>query len=77
MALFAVIKDNIVLNVILAESKEDAENISQNTCVEFVDTDLRKYPNVGYEVFEDYYRPTQPSENHVWDQENFVWQEVS
>ncbi len=34
MATYAVIEDGLVTNVIVAESKEDAESLTQKTCVE-------------------------------------------
>jgi hypothetical protein len=37
MANFAVIKDGIVLNVIVAESKEIAEQVSTLECIEFTE----------------------------------------
>lgn len=35
---FAVIEDNIVVNIILAESKEIAENVIGKLCIEYNDT---------------------------------------
>lgn len=35
MSNFAIIKNNVVLNTIVAESKEIAENLSGNECVEY------------------------------------------
>jgi hypothetical protein len=37
MANYAVIEDNIVINTIIAESKEIAEQISEQTCIEYTD----------------------------------------
>lgn len=37
MANYAVIKDNKVINVILADSKEIAEEITELTCIEYTD----------------------------------------
>jgi hypothetical protein len=34
---FAVIKNGIVLNIILADSKAIAEEVTGNTCVEYTD----------------------------------------
>jgi hypothetical protein len=34
MANYAVIDENLVVNMIVAESKEDAEQLTQKTCVE-------------------------------------------
>lgn len=44
MATFAVIKDNIVVNKIVAESLSDAETLTGNTCIEYV----TEYFNVGW-----------------------------
>jgi hypothetical protein len=35
MATFAVIKDNIVINKIVAETALDAETLTGNTCIEY------------------------------------------
>jgi hypothetical protein len=37
MANFAVIKDNIVVNVILADTLEDAEQATNSTCIEYTE----------------------------------------
>ena len=37
MANFAVIKDNKVVNVILADTKEVAESITALTCIDYTD----------------------------------------
>jgi hypothetical protein len=37
MANFAVIKDNVVTNVIVAENCEDAEQATGLTCIEYTD----------------------------------------
>lgn len=46
MALFAVIEENIVTNVIIADTKEIAEQVTERTCVEFEDT--RYQPGIGW-----------------------------
>lgn len=35
MGNFAIIENNIVTNIIVAETKEDAERITEKTCVEY------------------------------------------
>lgn len=40
MANFAVIENNIVVNVIVAESLEDAENATNLTCIEYTNDSL-------------------------------------
>jgi hypothetical protein len=37
MATFAVIQDNIVINAIVADTKEIAEQVTGSTCVEYTD----------------------------------------
>jgi hypothetical protein len=37
MAIFAVVNENIVTNIIVADSLEIAEMVSNTTCVEFED----------------------------------------
>lgn len=41
---FAVIEDNIVTNIIVANSKSAAEEVTGLTCVEYSDTDA---PHIG------------------------------
>ena len=38
MATFAIIENNIVTNTILADTLEDAQLITNSTCVEFTET---------------------------------------
>ena len=42
MATFAVLDGETVINLIVADSKEDAESVSEKTCVEYV------VPEIGY-----------------------------
>ena len=42
MKKFAVIQNNIVLNVILADSKEIAEQVTDLTCIEYTDENPAK-----------------------------------
>ena len=44
MAKFAVIVDNKVFNIIIAESKSIAEEVTGFTCVEYTDSES---PNIG------------------------------
>jgi hypothetical protein len=46
MALFAVIKDGVVTNVIIADTKEIAEQVTKQICVEFEDT--LNAPSIGF-----------------------------
>lgn len=47
MAIFAVIKDGIVTNVIVADSKEIAEDVTGLTCIEY-DQDSSNAAHIGY-----------------------------
>lgn len=44
MAKFAVIKDNKVENIIIADSKTVAEEVTGFTCIEYTDADA---PHIG------------------------------
>ena len=46
MALFAVIEDGVVTNVIIADTKEIAEQVTKQTCIEFQDTP--NAPSIGF-----------------------------
>jgi hypothetical protein len=35
MSLFAIVENNVVINIIVAESKEIAETVTKATCVEY------------------------------------------
>jgi hypothetical protein len=37
MANFAVLKDNVVTNIIIADTKEIAETVTEQTCVEYTE----------------------------------------
>lgn len=37
MATFAVLKDNKVINVIIADTKEIAEQVTNKTCIEYTE----------------------------------------
>lgn len=47
MAKFAVIEDNKVKNVIIAESKAIAEDVTGSTCIEYTDSNPA-YVGYGY-----------------------------
>ena len=46
MATYAVIENDLVSNIIVAENKESAEETTGKTCIEYVDTTLVA---LGYE----------------------------
>jgi|APGre2960657404_1045060.scaffolds.fasta_scaffold41437_3 hypothetical protein len=37
MANFAVLEDNLIINTIVADSKEIAESVTNKTCIEYFD----------------------------------------
>jgi hypothetical protein len=47
MKKFAVLEDNKIINIIIADSKENAENLTGKICIEF--TDEPAEPNGTYE----------------------------
>jgi hypothetical protein len=49
MTTFAVMDENTVINIILADSKEDAETLSNKQCIEIVDT----FVDIGYILHEE------------------------
>jgi hypothetical protein len=62
MALFAVLSGDIVTNLIVADSLEDAELASSSVCIEYERKEEIEYvtPNIGYS----------------WDGTNFIVPEV-
>jgi hypothetical protein len=40
MAKFAIVQENKVTNIIVAEDKETAEKVTNATCIEYTDSDL-------------------------------------
>jgi hypothetical protein len=55
MGKFAVIQNNEVVNLILAESKEDAENVTSLECVEYDENTVKPFIGGTYidNVFEE------------------------
>jgi hypothetical protein len=52
MKTFAVLEDNVVINLIVSDSLEDAETITGKTCVEYL------IPQIGFSyVDEKFVRP--------------------
>ena len=71
MANFAVIKDNIVVNVIDADDLETAQLVTNQTCVEV--TDETKPAFMGGEYKNNLFYPKKPSDDYFWDEASFAW----
>jgi hypothetical protein len=72
VANFAVVNaDNVVQNVILAESLNDAKEHTQSECIEV--TEETRFPSIGWEFYEGVFRSPQPSSDYTWDSEFKSW----
>ena len=60
MAKFAVIEGSLVVNTILAENKESAEQITGKTCIEFTDEPAEVGGSYADGVFTPTERPVTP-----------------
>jgi hypothetical protein len=58
-------KDNIVCNVIIADSLSDAEFFSGSKCVE--QTDLNGIPYIGFPFDGEYFIPARQYPSWIWD----------
>jgi len=71
MKTFAVMDENTVINIIIADSKEDAETLSNKQCIEIIDT----FVDIGYVFNEErnvFIKPKPyPSyilnDNNIWE----------
>jgi len=63
MADFAVVKDNVVVNVVVAESEEIAESVTNLSVVPITDN----VPGMNWTLESDGWRPAQPFSSWLWD----------
>jgi hypothetical protein len=72
MPYFAAINsDNLVDNIILAESIEYAQEHTQLTCIEV--TNETRFPSIGWDFYDGIFRSPKPSEEYVWNSEFKSW----
>lgn len=72
MTTFAVIDNNIVENIAIADNKEVLELlIPDRTILE--ETEFTGIAWVGSEVIEGKFKPPQPAASWAWDSEAFEW----
>jgi hypothetical protein len=75
MGYFAVVENKTILNLIAAESKEDAELILEKECIEFTLED----PLTMQHIWSDYHnkfmppQPEQPFSSWTWDEDEYKW----
>lgn len=69
MPIYAIHDGNRVLNTIVAESKEIAEECTQLFAMESIDYK----PWVGWEHYENGWRPSQPFPSWAWDESDKEW----
>jgi hypothetical protein len=71
MATYAVIEDGTVINVIVADSQEIAEDVTQNTCIEYTEENplgIGWYWLAGHNK----YVPVSPFPSWIYDGNNWV-----
>jgi hypothetical protein len=72
MTVFAVVKDDVVTNNVLAESMVIIQTLlPEATLVE--ETDLTGFTWIGSEVIGGKFKPPQPFDSWSFDSESFVW----
>lgn len=64
MAKFAILEGTKVQNVIIADSKEIAEQLTELTAVEI--TDENGLPSIGYDYVDGYFRSPKPTDDSIW-----------
>lgn len=64
MAKFAILEGTKVQNIIIADSKEIAEQLTELTAIEV--TDETGLPNIGYNYIDGFFRPEKPEGDFVW-----------
>ena len=78
MGYFAVIDNDIVENIILAESQEIAESLTKKTCIESTESNTA---SIGSEVIGGRFKPLKESahEDAVWDEAtwSYIWPDLS
>jgi hypothetical protein len=70
MATYAVVENNLIINVILADSKEIAEEITQKECIEYTEENPL---GVGYYWSQDHNKYIMPSPHNGWIFNGEVW----
>lgn len=69
MATYAVIDNNVVINVIVSDSKEDAEFVTGKFCIEY--TTEPAEPGGTWDGNRFY--PIKPGDEYIWDEINNCW----
>lgn len=68
---WAIIENDIVTNVIVADSKEIAESITGKEAVE-----CPRNIGIGCDRVNGVLRPKKPEGNFIWNEETLSWDEV-
>lgn len=71
MGLFGVVDNNLIVNIIVADSKEIAENVTQKICVEYTEENSL---GIGYYWSEEWNKYIQPSEYPSWQYNGDAWE---
>lgn len=71
MGIFGVIDNNIITNVIVADSKEIAETVAQKECIEQTE---QNQLGIGYYWSEEWNKYISPSPFLSWQYDGYSWQ---
>lgn len=71
-SIYAVLENNTIINVIIAESKEIAESVTGKDCVEQNST--TGVAEVNGDFYNNIFRPAKPYPSWIWSEENLWWQ---
>ena len=81
MAKFAIIKDNLVWNTIVADNAKIVETVMNGISQPFDSiiqvTDKTKAASVGYELYNAKFRPPQISDAYEWNEAGWRWEPVA
>jgi len=75
MGYFAVVENKTILNLIVADSKQEAETIIEKECIEFTLED----PLTMQHTWSDYHnkfmppQPEQPFNSWTWNEDEYKW----
>lgn len=70
--IYAVLNNNIIENVIIADSKEVAEQVTNKTCIQ--QTSLTGTAEVNGDLYNGIFRPAKPYESWIWSESNLWWE---
>jgi hypothetical protein len=74
MALYAVLEENSVVNVIIAESKEIAEELTEKVCKEYTVDNLAVQIGGTYDFVKNKFFPAKPYDSWILNEDSSIWE---